>query len=108
MDTLRTEMAKETDSPIDVADPFARRLMVQYLGRREDDIVRLRVALGEGRFEDIKIAGHNMSGTGSAYGLDRVSAIGKGIENAATGEDGPEIERLLGDLEKFVHRVRIS
>lgn len=108
MDTLRTEMANETDKPIDVADPFARRLMVQYLARREADVSRLRVALGEGRFEDIKIAGHNMSGTGSAYGLDRVSAIGAGIERAAKSDDGPAIERLLADLEAFVRQVRIT
>lgn len=108
MDTLRTEMAKETDNPIDVADPFARRLMVQYLARREGDVTRLREALGEGRFEDIKIAGHNMSGTGSAYGLERVSALGRDIERAAKDRNGPEIERLLAELDGFVRQVKIT
>lgn len=101
-------MANETEHPIDIADPFARRLIAQYLDRRRADIDALRAALSEDRFDEIRVSGHNMSGSGSAYGLDRVSAIGAGLEDAARNGDSTEIERLLEDLDRFVRGLRLT
>lgn len=101
-------MAKETETPIDVADPFARRLISQYVTRRKADIASLRRALEEHRFDDIRVTGHNMSGSGSAYGLDRVSEIGAGLEVAAGKGDSAEITRLIDDLHRFVRDLRLT
>lgn len=105
---IRTEMASETETPIDIADPFARRLIVQYVDRRKADLELLRVALADGRFRDIQIAGHNMSGSGSAYGLDRVSQIGAGLESASKARSAAKITRLIDDLESFVQSIRVT
>lgn len=100
-------MPKEDDNPIAGIDPFARRLIVQYLGRRRSDIDRLRKAVGAGDFEQIRLTGHNMSGSGSAYGLDQVSEVGAALEQAAKARDAAEIDELIDRLDGIVASIRM-
>ena len=100
-------MSDERDKSIEVADPFARQLMARYLKRREDDLELLGRALAESDFEVIERTGHNLSGSGSAYGLDAVSELGRGIEEAARREDAAETRSLLDDLANYVRTVTL-
>lgn len=93
--------------PIEIADPFARRLIGKYLSHRKDDISKLQNALADSDFETIRITGHNLYGSGSAYGLDDISFIGASIEKAADDKDGPRIEGLIDDLTNFLHKLRV-
>jgi len=93
--------------PIEIADPFARRLIGRYLSHRKDDISKLQSALADSDFETIRVTGHNLYGSGSAYGLDDISYIGASIEKAADEMDGPRIEGLIGDLTDFLHKLRV-
>lgn len=101
-------MAKDTEKPIDTADPFARRLLSQYVERRKCDIETIRAALADGRFEDIRITGHNMSGTGAAYGLDKVSELGAGIERAAKAGQADQVEQVIAELEAYIATLRLT
>lgn len=98
----------ENGKPIEIADPFARRLIGQYLGNRKDDIDKLTRALAESDFETIRITGHNLYGSGAAYGLEQISWLGEGLEKAAETADAPGIERLIGELTDFLHKLRVS
>ncbi len=100
-------MAKADDSPIVVKDPFARRLMVRYLERRRDDIDRLRSALASNDFEHIRNKGHNLFGSGSAYGLDRISELGAALEKSAVKRDAEKVGQLIENLEAFICNVRV-
>ena len=101
-------MPKEEDNPMDGVDPFARRLISQYLGRRKADIDLLRKAVGVGDFERIRVTGHNMSGSGSAYGLDQVSEVGAALEKAALAGDGTGIGELIDQLDGILSSVRMT
>lgn len=105
---IRTEMASDTENPIDIADPFARRLITQYLERRKADVARLRAALESDDFDLIRVTGHNMSGSGGAYGLDKVSEFGKTLEEAAIAADGQRISELIDRLDHFLATVRLT
>jgi len=100
-------MAGNQDKPIEVSDPFARKLLDKYLENRKGDIERLTDALSVRDFESIRTTGHNLYGSGSAYGLDEVSRIGAGIEDAARSEDAPEIADLIDELREFLTRMRL-
>lgn len=100
-------MAKTHDSPIVVNDPFAKRLMVRYLEKRRDDIDRLRTALAENDFDLIRDKGHNLFGSGSAYGLDRVSELGAALEKSAGKRDAEKVGQLIENLEAFICNVRV-
>lgn len=100
-------MGDHKDKSIEVADPFARQLMARYLERRERDLVLLDEALANSDFDVIRRTGHNLSGSGSAYGLDAVSVLGRSIETAAESADVEHIRALLDDLAVFVRTVKI-
>ena len=100
-------MAKPDDNRIVVHDPFAKRLMVRYLANRRDDIDTLRGALARKDFESIRDKGHNLFGSGSAYGLDRISELGAALEKTAKRQSGDEIGRLIEKLEAFICNVRV-
>ena len=93
--------------PIEITDPFARRLVGKYLDKRKDDIGKLTQALADSDFETIRVTGHNLYGSGSAYGLDPISCIGATIENAADSKDVSEIEQSIDALQQFLHRLKI-
>jgi len=93
--------------PIEISDPFARRLIGKYLSHRKDDIEKLKRALAESDFETIRLTGHNLYGSGSAYGLDDISWLGASIENAAVAKDGEKLEQLIGEMTDFLHKLRV-
>lgn len=101
-------MTDEEELSIDVSDPFARRLIFQYVMRRKADIDLLRSALADGRFSEIQVAGHNLSGSGGAYGLQRVSEIGTALEDAAKVRHTPQVTRLIDELDRYVHALRLT
>ena len=100
-------MAGNKDKPIDVVDPFARKLVGKYLANRKDDVTKLARALAEADFDTIRVTGHNLYGSGAAYGLDDISWIGAGIENAAKSADTEQLERLIGELREFLVRMHV-
>lgn len=100
-------MTEGKTMPIAVTDPFARKLMNQYLDNRRKDIDKLTSALEDSDFETIRITGHNLLGSGSAYGLDGISGIGESIEKAAESADEQRIERLIGELRDFLKWLKV-
>ena len=77
-------MTGKEKKPIEIADPFARQLVGQYLKNRKGDVDKLSVALSRADFETIRTTGHNLYGSGAAYGIDDISFIGASIENAVS------------------------
>jgi HPt (histidine-containing phosphotransfer) domain-containing protein len=100
-------MATSGDKRVIVRDPFAKRLMVRYLSRREDDVQSLRSALASQDFECIRKKGHNLFGSGSAYGLDRISELGAALESNAKKHNSEHIGELIETLEAFIRNVRV-
>jgi len=101
-------VTRENEKPIEIADPFARRLIGKYLGNRKDDIGKLTLALADSDFETIRVTGHNLYGSGAAYGLDQISWLGANFEKAADARNAPEIERLISELTDFLDNLRVS
>ena len=104
---LNATVANNEDNRVVVHDPFAKRLMVRYLSRREDDIHSLRSALASDDFDSIRNTGHNLFGSGSAYGLDRISELGAALEKTAMKKDCDAVDELIDTLEAFVSNVRV-
>jgi len=100
-------MESETGKPIDIADPFARKLMARYLKRREAEIGELKLALEATEFEKIRVTGHKLFGSGATYGLNEISRLGQGIEKAAEARDVGRIRRLIGELQRFLKDLKI-
>jgi hypothetical protein len=64
-------------------DASLAELLPGFVANRRLDILSIPTALEHGRFDEIRILGHNMKGSGAGYELLRISEIGDGLEQAA-------------------------
>ncbi len=91
-----------------VIDKDLEDLIPGYLENRKKDIVKTEKSLLEKDFETIRVIGHSMKGSGGGYGFDKISEIGKAIEEAAKSGDVASIKTRLKELGDYVENVRIS
>jgi PAS domain S-box-containing protein len=76
-----------------------------YLERRRNDVAAVDAALERGDYESIRTVGHNMKGSGSGYGLDRISEIGRALEEGAASRAGERVRACNRELDDFLHRL---
>jgi HPt (histidine-containing phosphotransfer) domain-containing protein len=81
-------------------------LRAGYLDRRRTEVHVLERAMQEGDFAAILKAGHNLKGTGMAYGFAEITDIGRALEAAAKSADAGAIEILLDRIDSYVGIVR--
>jgi CheY-like chemotaxis protein/HPt (histidine-containing phosphotransfer) domain-containing protein len=79
-----------------------------YLASCDHDVTSVEAALAASDHLTIQSIGHNLKGTGSCYGFDRITAIGSQMELAAKAGDRVEIAGQLRDLAGYLARVRTS
>ncbi|MCK4738550.1 MAG: Hpt domain-containing protein, partial [Deltaproteobacteria bacterium] len=68
------------------------RLIPRYLEIIREDILAIDKALLEEDFLALSIKGHNMRGTGAAYGFEEISKLGGEIEASAVERDAVKIK----------------
>lgn len=86
-------------------DPVIRSLMPGYLENRRKDPARLEAALAAGDFTLLRKLGHDLKGSGGAYGLPPISEYGAEIEQAALAQDAGRIRVATEGLAAFLPRV---
>jgi len=89
------------------ADPLLQPLIPDYLKNRRIDLQRLGDALARKDFAALRKIGHDMYGSGGAYGLAPISDIGRVIEEAALAADTLRIETSMADLQVFLDTVKL-
>ena len=91
---------------VHVARKYAE-ITEQYLEHREKDVRQMLAALEQGNYDRIWALGHNMKGTGAAFGLDYITEMGRSIEKAAKDEEPKEVPRLTAKLRNYLGRVEV-
>jgi HPt (histidine-containing phosphotransfer) domain-containing protein len=82
-------------------------LIPRYLENRWTDLRALEGALEAGDLETFRSLGHSMKGSGGGYGLDQVTDIGTGMEEAAKAQNLTAAQRWLETLRDFLERVDV-
>jgi HPt (histidine-containing phosphotransfer) domain-containing protein len=82
-------------------------LVPGYMDRRRKDASAILAALGDRRFDVVRVTGHRMKGTGAAYGLGFVTQAGAQMEKAADEGDQEAVRTCVLDLVDFLARVDI-
>ncbi len=98
---------EQTERDADAAPEMAE-LRIGYLARRQAELRDLEQALQQGDLAAIRKAGHNLKGTGAAYGFAEITHIGRSLEAAAKGGDAGAIEILLDEIDSYLAIVRPS
>jgi HPt (histidine-containing phosphotransfer) domain-containing protein len=87
-------------------EPALDALRTQYLENRVQELGVLAEALRRSDFPALRQAGHNLKGTGAAYGFAKLTEFGNALESAAKAEDGPEVELLLGKTKSYLSHIQ--
>ena len=83
-------------------------LIPTFLSNRQKEIGALRVALAAADFEQLRQLAHRMRGVGNSYGFERVSLIGKQIEDGARSGDKASLEAHIAEYQDYLSKVQIA
>jgi CheY-like chemotaxis protein/HPt (histidine-containing phosphotransfer) domain-containing protein len=101
--------SKEESSRIDTilvrAKPkFADRIPA-YLQNCRQNAIAMLDALDRVDFKTVTILGHQMRGSGGAYGFQAITDIGAALQQAAESADTDASRKLVGELSSYLDRV---
>jgi len=82
-------------------------LVPTFMKNRTKELETLRAALAAGDFEQLRQIGHRMKGVGNSYGFEKVSVLGKQIEDGARGNDTKVIEGHIADYQDYLSKVTV-
>jgi len=89
-------------------DSDLQDLIPGYLDKRYADVASIREAAGRNDFETIRVLGHTMKGSGGGYGFDRITEIGRQLEEAAKTGNKEAIIMGAAELERFLTTIHIE
>ena len=72
-----------------------------------EDVKTILDALEKGDYDNIRILGHIMKGSGGGYGFDAITNIGHYLEEAAKGKNSEEIKKWAAELSSYIDRVEV-
>jgi HPt (histidine-containing phosphotransfer) domain-containing protein len=82
-------------------------LIPTFMKNRNKELETLRTALGAGDMEQLRQLGHRMKGVGISYGFDKVSLLGKQIEDGAKSGNRAGLEACVAEYADYLSRVSI-
>jgi len=86
---------------------YAIQLVPNFLKNRKKDIQEVENSLKKEDFETIQRLGHSMKGSGSIYGFDGITELGKMIESSAKSKNTVEIKNNLAELRDYLNKIEI-
>lgn len=88
-------------------DENLEALIPKYMERRVSDVGALRVAMMQHAFDEARVIGHRMKGSGGGYGFDPITEIGAEIEQAAQDADENALRVATDSLDRYLAEVQI-
>ena len=82
-------------------------LVPTFMKNRTTEVETLRAALAAGDLEQMRQLGHRMKGVGNSYGFEKVSTLGKQIEDCAKAGDRAGLEARIAEYTDYLARVQI-
>jgi HPt (histidine-containing phosphotransfer) domain-containing protein len=82
-------------------------LVPGFLARKRDDLHRILDATGKGDYSVITHLAHRIKGEGGSYGFDRMTELGRAMEEAARKQDAATVERVSRELLNWLDRIEV-
>ena len=83
-------------------------MIPDYLGHRKAEISNIHSALERGDFSSLREIGHDIEGTGGAFGFKGRAQIGRSLRLAAAEGDHQGVRRMAEELSSYLDRVRVE
>src|SRR5476651_1564283 len=101
--------SKEESSPVDTilvrANPKLAGRIPAYLQNCRQNGIAMLDALDRVDFETVKYLGHQMRGSGNAFGFQPITDIGAELQQAAESADADASRKWVGELSSYLDRV---
>lgn len=82
-------------------------LVPTFMANRTKELALLRTALEAGDFAQLRQLGHRMKGVGNSYGFEKVSVLGKQVEDGAKAEDRAGLDARIAEYADYLARVTV-
>jgi HPt (histidine-containing phosphotransfer) domain-containing protein len=96
-DTYKVPVAKDLEDLIPV-----------FMNNRRKEVESLRIALSAADFEQLRQLGHRMKGVGNSYGFERISLLGKQIEDGASSGDRASLDACINEYKDYLSRLQVA
>ena len=94
--------------PVIYIDPDVAELIPRYFKARRRDLDVIDAAIAAGDLDRIRVIGHQLKGTGGAYGFPHITELGRLIEAAAKASEISQIEAAAADLARYLDEIRVE
>ncbi|HLX80194.1 MAG TPA: Hpt domain-containing protein [Burkholderiales bacterium] len=82
-------------------------LVPTFMKNRAKELDSLRAAVAAGDMEQLRQLGHRMKGVGNSYGFEKVSQLGKQIEDGAKSGNRTGLDACIAEYADYLARVSI-
>lgn len=82
-------------------------LVPGFLDRKRDDLRKILEAIEKQDYDVVTHLAHRLKGEGGSYGFDRMTFLGREMEEAARKRDDAAIERLSRDLLRWLDQIEV-
>jgi CheY-like chemotaxis protein/HPt (histidine-containing phosphotransfer) domain-containing protein len=100
----KEESRRKNTVPLPVNHKLADRIPA-YLQNCKQNVIAMLDALDRVDFETVTTLGHNMRGSGSAFGFQAITDIGGALQQAAESADTDTARKLVGELSSYLQSV---
>lgn len=97
-----------TEQIIIKVDEDLAEIMPRYLEIRQKEMLELEQAVESEDFDQIRMLGHKLKGTGSAYGFDELSRLGTLIEDKACEKNMNDVPKFTSEVRHFLDNLEIE
>lgn len=91
-----------------VVDKELEDLIPVFMKNRRKEVETLHAALAAADFEQLRQLGHRMKGVGNSYGFERVSTIGRQVEDHARSGDRASLAARIAEYADYLEKVRVT
>ena len=88
-------------------DSSLEELIPRFLNNMNNNVTLFREALEKGDMETCRSTGHKIKGSGGGYGFNKITEIGKTIEEAAKASDSDSIAKAVDEYEDYLSRIEV-
>ena len=89
-------------------DKIIEDLVPDYLASLRINIAKINKHLELQEWENIRVLGHNMKGSGGGYGLMDISEMGIEIQNGAKSEDEKAVRETIQKMKHYLDTLEIE
>jgi len=106
--TSSTEEGRPVGQILVRVDPKFADLTPEFLKNCRRHVITMRTALDRSDFETVTMLGHQMRGSGAAYGFQPITDIGAALQQASERADIDAARKSVGDMSNYLDRVEID